>query len=225
MNLGDVVKECMREKGLSVKELAELTGIAPTTLYSFFSRGGKGLSISSFLKIAQVLEVSADELYARSEIQTRHAAFFLNDENRDYFRQNLKSILSERGISYSQICDDLKISPSRFNRWIVGELYPRMGDIGVLTEYLNVSKEDLMGIKATVYGEKTEPATGNISQFCKEHLREIKSINTRLNEDESKIIESYRRSDKITKEAINRLLAYDDQIIQQKEFKKKKDSD
>jgi transcriptional regulator with XRE-family HTH domain len=216
MTLGDVVKECMKEKGISVKELAELTEIAPTTLYSFFSRGGTGLSITSFLKIAQVLEVSADELYARSDPYAVHKTFFITRENGEYLKENLRRLLADREISVSKICEDLNIEVRLFCRWLSGEEYPRSGDIGVISEYLGVSKEDLMGIKA----KKSKVPIDYNAEFFKETSLEKTINNAFLSKNESKIIESYRRSDNITKEAINRLLAYDD-----KEIRKKKDSE
>lgn len=62
MNLGTAIKNRMNEKKMNVKTLAQMTGIAPTTLYSFFKRGGDSIGITSLLKIAKALDISADQL-------------------------------------------------------------------------------------------------------------------------------------------------------------------
>lgn len=66
MTLGEKIKLKMKEKHLNVKALSDMTGIAPTTLYSFFKRDSKTINISALIKIADALGVSIENLMEES---------------------------------------------------------------------------------------------------------------------------------------------------------------
>lgn len=193
MNLGDAVKERMKEKDISVKTLSSLTGIAPTTLYSFFQRGGEGLSISSFLKIAHVLDISADELYARSKNDPHLNPLLLTDENKEIIGKNIMKYMRKKNISLCRLADELDISEHSLSSWLHAKTYPKIEYIEMMANYFGISKETLIGIS-----EKID---------C-------------LTQKEIELIKSYRHSDDVTKIAITRLLAYNDQITSEKETKK-----
>ena len=59
--LGARVKSCRRKKGFSQSKLSELIDKSPTYL-SFIETGNKGMSLETFVDIANALDVSADEL-------------------------------------------------------------------------------------------------------------------------------------------------------------------
>lgn len=67
MTLGQLVKQKLDKKDISVKHLSDMTGIAPTTLYSFFKRGNDNINISTLFKIAHVLDTSVDNLVEELE--------------------------------------------------------------------------------------------------------------------------------------------------------------
>ena len=59
--LGVRIKSHRRDKGLSQSELSEIIDKSPTYL-SFIETGTKGMSLDTFVDIANALDVSADEL-------------------------------------------------------------------------------------------------------------------------------------------------------------------
>jgi transcriptional regulator with XRE-family HTH domain len=59
--VGKRIQQVRRERGLTQEQLAEAVGLSPTHL-SVIERGAKPTKITNFVAIANVLEVSADEL-------------------------------------------------------------------------------------------------------------------------------------------------------------------
>ena len=65
-------REC---KGLSQKEVAENIGVAKST-YSLYESGGREPNVQTIKKIADVLNVSADDLLGLNDVPTTIAAHF-----------------------------------------------------------------------------------------------------------------------------------------------------
>ncbi len=61
IELGKRIKAIRKKKGISQAKLAELTNISPTHM-SYVESGIKCMSLSTFVKIANVLNTTADEL-------------------------------------------------------------------------------------------------------------------------------------------------------------------
>ena len=59
--IGDRVKEARNAKGWNQPELAERMGVSTQTVGSI-ERGAKGTKLSNFIKLCEILEVSADYL-------------------------------------------------------------------------------------------------------------------------------------------------------------------
>lgn len=62
MALGKKIKEILRQKNMTVKELAEKTEIPPTTLYSFINRDSKTGKIDFLNKICTCLDIEITDL-------------------------------------------------------------------------------------------------------------------------------------------------------------------
>ena len=78
-NFNDNLKEARLKRNLSQKEVADQIGVAKST-YSLYESGNREPSVQAIKKIADVLNVSADELLGLSEQPTTIAAHFDGDE-------------------------------------------------------------------------------------------------------------------------------------------------
>ena len=59
--LGNRIREARERRHLTQEKLSEIVDISPTHM-SVLERGVKGMKLSTFIKIANALDVSADEL-------------------------------------------------------------------------------------------------------------------------------------------------------------------
>ena len=59
--LGNRIREARERRRLTQEKLSEIVDISPTHM-SVLERGVKGMKLSTFIKIANALDVSADEL-------------------------------------------------------------------------------------------------------------------------------------------------------------------
>lgn len=65
-------------------------------------------------------------------------------EQRLIFCNNLKRIMSERGLSQTEVADAIAVSPQTFNTWMTGKAIPRMNKLQALADYFNVAKSSLI---------------------------------------------------------------------------------
>lgn len=78
-NFNDNLKEARLKRNLSQKEVADQIGVAKST-YSLYESGNREPSVQTIKKIADVLNVSADELLGLNEQPATIAAHFDGDE-------------------------------------------------------------------------------------------------------------------------------------------------
>lgn len=63
MGVGNRIGEILREKGLSLRSLAEKTGISYNTLYSIIQRDSNRVSVETLQSICSVLDVPVSSLF------------------------------------------------------------------------------------------------------------------------------------------------------------------
>ena len=92
--MGDKFNENLRtareRKGLSQKDMAESIGVAKST-YSLYESGNREPNVQTIKKIADILNVSADELLGIDEEPTTLAAHF---DGTEYTEEELEEIRS-----------------------------------------------------------------------------------------------------------------------------------
>ena len=64
MGIGKNLKELLKEKNLSIKELSKLSGVSVNTLYSITKRDPKAINIETVEKIASALKMDVSYLYS-----------------------------------------------------------------------------------------------------------------------------------------------------------------
>lgn len=73
------LKKARTNRGLSQKDVAEAIGVAKST-YSLYESGGREPNVQTIKKLADILNVSADELLGIDEEPQTIAAHFDGDE-------------------------------------------------------------------------------------------------------------------------------------------------
>ena len=87
-NFNENLKNAREKRGLSQKEVAEGIGVAKST-YSLYESGNREPNVQTIKKIADLLNVSADDLLGINEEPTTIAAHF---DGYEYTEEELEEI-------------------------------------------------------------------------------------------------------------------------------------
>ena len=102
-------------------------------------------------------------------------------ENKEVMARNIKRYMDKNGVNATELCKALDIKQNTFSDWVNGKSYPRIDKIELMANYFNISKAFL------------------VEDICDLEI---------ITDDEKKMIIEYRNADKVTQDAIKRLLAY-----------------
>lgn len=80
MGIGNKLDTLLKERGMTVTELARRVGVAPTTIYSIIQRNNKKVDIDVLIKIARILGVNT-EYFADSNDQPQTIAAHLDADD------------------------------------------------------------------------------------------------------------------------------------------------
>lgn len=69
------------------------------------------------------------------------------DEQKHIFSKNLNYYITLSGKQQKEVAKDLGISPTTFNSWCVGKIFPRLSKIQLLADYFHIGKSDLIDDK------------------------------------------------------------------------------
>lgn len=69
------------------------------------------------------------------------------DEQKRIFSKNLNYYITMSGKQQKEVANDLGISPTTFNSWCVGKIFPRLSKIEKIANYFNIGKSDLLDEK------------------------------------------------------------------------------
>lgn len=72
-----------------------------------------------------------------------------DDKYKSVFADNLNKLMRIKGITQTDIINDLKINKSTISTWCNGSRLPRMDKVQLIADYLGVSKSDLIEEKET----------------------------------------------------------------------------
>ena len=67
-----------------------------------------------------------------------------DDKYKSVFADNLNKLMRIKGITQTDIINDLKINKSTISTWCNGSRLPRMDKVQLIADYLGVSKSDLI---------------------------------------------------------------------------------
>ena len=80
MGIGNKLDTLLKERGMTVTELARRVGVAPTTIYSIIQRNNKKVDIDVLIKIARILGINT-EYFADSNDQPQTIAAHLDADD------------------------------------------------------------------------------------------------------------------------------------------------
>lgn len=106
-------------------------------------------------------------------------------ENKEVMARNIRHYMDKNEVTASDLCKALDIKQNTFSDWVNAKTYPRIDKIERMAQYFHISKA-----------------------FLVEDISELDIIT----EDEKNMIMEYRKADRVTQDAIRRLLAYEDRI-------------
>lgn len=106
-------------------------------------------------------------------------------ENKEIMARNIRHYMDKNEVTATDLCKALDIKQNTFSDWVNAKTYPRIDKIERMAQYFKISKA-----------------------FLVEDITELDIIT----DDEKKMIREFRKADKVTQDAIRRLLAYEDRI-------------
>lgn len=94
------------------------------------------------------------------------------DKYKSIFSKNLNRLMREKGVTQTDIINDLKINKSTISTWCNGSRLPRMDKVQLMADYLGVNKSDLIEDK----GLANEEEINNIYKIDKIKLPLLGSV-------------------------------------------------
>ncbi len=76
------------------------------------------------------------------------------DKYKSIFSKNLNRLMREKGVTQTDIINDLKINKSTISTWCNGSRLPRMDKVQLMADYLGVNKSDLIEDKGLANEEE-----------------------------------------------------------------------
>ena len=140
-NFGKRIKKLIEETGLTQTSFALNLGITQSKL-SCWIRHKITPETHSLISACKTLNCSIDYLLGLSE--NSQIEIPKNSEN---FSARLKFLVKKRGVSGLEICRELNLNPSSFNRWINQISLPHLHNLFQLTKYFNCSADYILGLK------------------------------------------------------------------------------
>lgn len=102
-------------------------------------------------------------------------------ENKTIMANNLVRLMKQKNVNATQICQALKIKHNTFSSWVNAKTYPRIDKIEMMANYFEVPMSALV-----------------------EEVTRVDDLTPR----ELDFLNAYRGADFVTKSAIDRLIAY-----------------
>lgn len=120
--------------------------------------------------------------------------------NKQIMADNIKRLLSAKGLNPRQLAIALDFKYTTVNDWVNAKTYPRIDKIEMLANFFNVSKSDLVENKneeiattspvQAIYDQLTPPRQAKALTYLKKQLLEQNEEETKINEV-SEVIQLY----------------------------------
>lgn len=105
MGIGSIIKEKLRERSMTIKELAALSGISVNTLYSITKRDSLRVESETLELIANALKVQPYELTPGYYDYVKHTAEM--KQKRETLKALIAELYGERGTKALDYCGNL----------------------------------------------------------------------------------------------------------------------
>lgn len=80
MGIGNKLDTLLKERGMTVTELARRVDVAPTTIYSIIQRNNKKVDIDVLIKIARILGVNTEYFSDSNDEPSYDTEYYLNQQ-------------------------------------------------------------------------------------------------------------------------------------------------
>ncbi|QDK70744.1 helix-turn-helix domain-containing protein [Lactococcus protaetiae] len=141
-----ILKKLRNEKNLTQKQIAEDLGISQPN-YQQWESGKRSPSGETLERLADYFQVSTDYLLGRTKEKEifRGKLPKLQMAEEAAFIERLKRLRKERNLRQVDIADKLGINQVAYGRIELGIVKPKVKHLRVLSEFYNISIDDLLG--------------------------------------------------------------------------------
>ena len=140
LKLPERLQEIMSKKKMNASDLAKQLDASTSTI-SRYLRGERLPSYSSFIKLLEVLNCSADFLIGLVDEPPAEVRFYAVGAFSDRFERLMK----ERHMSQYALHRITNFSYDNFNKWLKGETAPYVDNLIKLSQAFNCSVDYLLG--------------------------------------------------------------------------------
>lgn len=124
-----------------VKTLAAYMNFSGLTIIYDWKKGNRGISLDSAIKLADYFKCTLDYLFGRSDDELIINTLIECPP----FDIQLRKIMQEKKVSQYKLLKDNIVSRGNLNNWFNKKCAPNMSSIIRLSEYLNISIDELVG--------------------------------------------------------------------------------
>ena len=134
VGVGVHMKNIIREKGLTIKNVSEKSGVSVNTLYSITKRDSVRVDCVILSRIAEALGVRVQDL--------------IGDETEVCmtYGQRMKAIRKEKGLTQKQVANGCGMADSAIRKYESGLITPKLETLQRIAEALGVPILDLLGV-------------------------------------------------------------------------------
>ncbi len=207
MEFYKVLEKIMKNKDLTIPEVARLCNLSDSTVRSIFTRKQKTVALNIAFKIADGLCIPLEVLNGK-EISEHQEVQKLTQETDNFIRtdsitkssmligEKIKKYRKEKGLTQRELADKLNIATNSLSRYEIGERRPPIDMIEKIAEILNVTPIQLM------YDEEVE---NTLNQSAEDEAQRQEMYLKELRED---TINKYDSLDPFGQKAANKYINF-----------------
>lgn len=132
--IGQRIRKLLAKNNVKQKELAKELGVADNTI-SYFVSGSRIPNTLQIIKIAQFFEVPSDYVLGITKSPNKV---------KEHFAERLKELREEKGLSQTQLADEIEISRGSISFYENGERTPDIEVFDRICEYFDVSYDYML---------------------------------------------------------------------------------
>ena len=139
-NFKDVLKDCILEEGISLRNLSEKTGVASTQFSSYLRGSIPTLPIA--IKIAKYFNCSLDYLFGLTDL--KKTGYYKDSFDINLFLTRYEKALKENKLTHWKFCKISNLNESVLRHWKTGDI-PSFKYLITIARELSVSLDYLVG--------------------------------------------------------------------------------
>lgn len=126
-------------------------------------------------------------------------------DNKKVMARNIKKYMDQQGVNATEICSALGFKQNTFSDWVNAKTYPRIDAIEKMANYFEISKANLVE-------EEVQPRIEVTKSRGKSHVKVYHTVASShrkgFSAKEIMLVMRYRKADKATRIAVDKLLSY-----------------